>query len=777
MHLPLVRADDFKGETRKRKASFGKGAGEGESAQIALTKEEELDAQARLVLTAGTSLSFVESAAWREYQRVRSGYTQSRRALGDRIEVIEKKEVIGPRNAIIAEWLRQRSFRLGGVTVVVKGKVTAATDGWTDGRRRQLESLTLCGGCVIFPGGLQLEGIKPELRPRALDVSLEQFMLEAVETCDEDDEAKVVGLRWDATAHAKQFAESLGKVEFKPGQFVSPEDLLVVRTDTTNSQPAMVEMLERTGGIGNLEADKKLGAPSMTGAFFGECIPHVADLAVEDLDKVPLFDKVYEAVNALSVFVRASDKVQQVVLKAQEHPPARKHAKLPVSFSKTRFHLRILQGERMLELMPAMDKVFSDASLGNDTKALEFAELYKQVAFYRDENAAIVALFQPQLEFAALLGSTSVYTASVAQVYYVKLSDHAEAFSKTVPGMKIKAVVSAYQCSLLRRHAAVSTINKAIAANVLPPGSEFADKEYLRKWKSSKRFPRQIYRDDMGNAAAFLDPAVRNGSFALWGHSSNDAITFIVRLLKGCVKVDGAADTMAEESDEDKDDADAGAAAAAGAGGLTRHQKAVLTKEYKKAVKAIEESEKESYRIDDSEFAREKAEKLAALREAYTTKGLVITDAVGAGAGAGASAVPTLEFLEKAIQDAVVEEVKIYDQRRAGVNFGDPLENKKDNKLRYQFWPQHASEMPLLNFAAEMLLGGMLSAMENERFHSAAAYVMNKLRRSLTVVSLNRLTLCKRYLTKALDAANELRDTRNALDIIDVVDKAFVEAL
>jgi hypothetical protein len=165
-----------------------------------------------------------------------------------------------------------------------------------------------------------------------------------------------------------------------------------------------------------------------------------------------------------------------------------------------------------------------------------------------------------------------------------------------------------------------------------------------------------------------------------------------------------------------------------------------------------------------------------ALREEYTKKGLVVKDAVGAGAGAGAGAAPTLEFLEKAIQDAVTEEVKIYDARRAGVNFGDPLEKKKDNKLRYQFWPVHASEMPVLNFAAEMLLGGMLTAMENERFHSAAAYVMNKLRRSLTVVSLNRLTLCKRYLTKALDAANELRDARNALDIIDAVDAAFVEA-
>lgn len=763
-HLPLLRADDLTSAARKRRASAP--AATDEKAQIALGEEEELDAQTRLVLTAGLSLSFVDSAAWRHYQRVRQGWTMSRRVLGDRIKVVEQKEVTAPRNAIIEEWLRPRTLCLDGVSVVAKAKVTAATDGWTDGRRRQLESLTLCGGRVVFPGGLQLDGITPELRPCALDVSLTHWTLAPVETCDEDDPLKVIGLKWDAGAHAVQFEESLREIEYAPQQYLSPKNLLVLRTDTTNGQPAMVEKLQRTGGIANLEADKKKGAPPMTGPFYGECVEHVADLAAEDLNKVPLFETVNDGVNDLSVFVRASDKVQQVVLDAQKPLAAGKRAKLPVSFSKSRFHLRILQSGRMSEIMTAMDKVYANGNLGNDAKAEEFNTLYKQVALNREEMAAIVALFQPQLDFATLLGSTSVYTTSLSQVYYVTLTEHADKFSTTVPGMKIKPIIDAYQCSLLKRHAAVSTILKAITAKELPPGSEFANEEFVHKWKQSKRYSRQIYRDDIGNAAAFLDPAVRNGSFAFWGHSTQDAATFIVRLVKGCIVLNDNAGAMAEESDED----DAEAAEP------TRQQKTALTKEFKKAVKAIEESVKASFRIDDAEFEREKAAKLVALREEYTKKGLVMKDAVGAGAGAGVGAAPTLEFLEKAIQDAVTVEVKIYDARRAGVNFGDPLEKKKDNKLRYQFWPLHASEMPVLNFAAEMLLGGMLTAMENERFHSAAAYVMNKLRRSLTVVSLNRLTLCKRYLTKALDAANELRDARNALDIIDAVDVAFVES-
>ena len=47
--------------------------------------------------------------------------------------------------------------------------------------------------------------------------------------------------------------------------------------------------------------------------------------------------------------------------------------------------------------------------------------------------------------------------------------------------------------------------NKAIAAKALPPGSKFLDEEYVRKWKLSKRFPRQIYRDDMGNVVDELE--------------------------------------------------------------------------------------------------------------------------------------------------------------------------------------------------------------------------------------------------------------------------------
>ena len=107
-HLPLLRADDFTSAARKRRASAP--AATDEKAQIALGEEEELDAQARLVLAAGLPLSFVDSGAWRQYQRLRHGWTMSRRVLGDRIKVIEQKEVTAPRDAILEEWLRPRTL-------------------------------------------------------------------------------------------------------------------------------------------------------------------------------------------------------------------------------------------------------------------------------------------------------------------------------------------------------------------------------------------------------------------------------------------------------------------------------------------------------------------------------------------------------------------------------------------------------------------------------------------------------------------------------------------
>jgi hypothetical protein len=94
--------------------------------------------------------------------------------------------------------------------------------------------------------------------------------------------------------------------------------------------------------------------------------------------------------------------------------------------------------------------------------------------------------------------------------------------------------------------------------------------------------------------------------------------------------------------------------------------------------------------------------------------------------------------------------------------FGDAFEEKKE---RYEFWPKYGSRFPALYFCAKIVLGTTLSAMENERFHSAAAYINNKVRSSLTAASISRLSLLKKFLSDALKNANVKMD--DGLAVID----------
>ena len=87
-------------------------------------------------------------------------------------------------------------------------------------------------------------------------------------------------------------------------------------------------------------------------------------------------------------------------------------------------------------------------------------------------------------------------------------------------------------------------------------------------------------------------------------------------------------------------------------------------------------------------------------------------------------------------------------------HFGKDVFDNEFCLQRYKFWSSHAAQLPLLNLCAQMLLGTTLTAMENERFHSAAAFIHSKLRSSLSVDSVERLTLCKMYLQAALNEHN-----------------------
>jgi len=82
--------------------------------------------------------------------------------------------------------------------------------------------------------------------------------------------------------------------------------------------------------------------------------------------------------------------------------------------------------------------------------------------------------------------------------------------------------------------------------------------------------------------------------------------------------------------------------------------------------------------------------------------------------------------------------------------------------------------MPLLNFCAEMLLGGMGSSAENERFHSLRGYIMNKLRSRMKVQTLESFAISKYVILQRLKAeAKETHKENNIHSIQDLVDSAI----
>jgi hypothetical protein len=87
---------------------------------------------------------------------------------------------------------------------------------------------------------------------------------------------------------------------------------------------------------------------------------------------------------------------------------------------------------------------------------------------------------------------------------------------------------------------------------------------------------------------------------------------------------------------------------------------------------------------------------------------------------------------------------------------------------RYTFRPLHEKKLPLVYISSVILLGTTLTAMENERFHSAVSFIHSKLRSSLSVESVERLTLCKIYLADTLkDQEISLANESAVIEAID----------
>ena len=720
----------------------------------AVSRDQQVS-QVKLVVTAGLPLSFVEHPAFRQYNKDHDIPTTLSRRTASRItQELEEKEVFIPRSAILTKVFEPETLTYGSLYMNVRGKISASVDGWTSMSGQMLDSLTITVPHVTDQGFGPFAKA-PQLRPRAVWLGLYHLLPGNLKDYPGDEDV-TPGRYYSADVRAEQFQKWINDVTFGDGKRLSSANLLHINSDSTNVQPAFIELIHpRIGGIARLDTDRY--APPMSGCFYMECNQHISNLCASDLLNDNTFKTVHTAVNNLSVFLRGSDKRIETLFDA-EQALAWETLKKPITYPKTRFNYAILQIQRLLDLIEPMQYMEDYHLFGTDAEtSTTFNSLFAQFKAYSTQAESIVQLCGPQLKHSAAMGAASTYTNSLAQVYFCKLRDHANELLLKPEGIRIQSTITTYVCSLYERLASISAIKRALDKLKLPDGCAYNDPVKYAAFKESKKHHRRVYRDDIVNAAALLDPSVFQ-KYGSYGHNRIEAMTFMVRLIKGCLVQEEHMDIELTDYDESEDDSQ-----------QNTLKKKTLRRAYNKIKKEIEIEINEDFCMEDDEFDLEKKRRLSALRHEYINKGLVLPNDTPAAARAVA---PTV--IESDIHKMVDTQLLAYTELHAELLakepkiFGDPFEEKKD---RYEFWPKYGSRFPALYFCAKILLGTTLSAMENERFHSGAAYINNKLRSSLTAASISRLTLLKKFLSDSFKNANV--NMNDDLAVIDAIDDFF----
>jgi hypothetical protein len=624
----------------------------------AVTKEQQVS-QVKLVVTAGLPLSFVEHPAFRQYNRDHDIQTTLSRRTATRItQELENKDVDIPRRAILTKVFEQETLTHGNVYMNVCGKISASVDGWTSMSGQLLDSLTLTVPHVTDPvmGG---PFAKPsQLRPRAVWLGLHHLLPGNYKEYEADDDIPA-GKYYSADVRAEQFKSWLNDVTYGEGKRLSSANLLHVNSDSTSVQPAFIELIRpRLGGIARLDRDHT--APPTSGCFYMEYNQHISNLCASDLLKDEQFTKVHSAVNNLSVFVRGSDKRIETLFDAEQELGWDTFKK-PITYPKTRFNYAILQIKRLLELIEPLQLMHDNQMFGTDAEtSTAFNSLFSKFKAYVAQAESIVQLCEPQLKHSASMGASSTYTNSLAQVYFCKLRDHAEELSLKPEGIRIASTINTYLCSLYERLASVATIIKARRANKLPEGCAYNDAVKFTTFEASNKHHRKVYRDDIVNAASLVDPSVFQ-KYGAYGHNRAEAMTFMVRLIKGCIVQEHLHIDMSD-SEESEDDT------------AGTQKKRTLKREYNKRRKEIENETKSNWQMDDGEFAFEKKQKLSALRLEYVAKGLILPSEAPAAARTEAPKVSESQI--HTMIDTQLQEYTTLHQSLASKDskiFGDPF--------------------------------------------------------------------------------------------------------
>ena len=249
----------------------------------------------------------------------------------------------------------------------------------------------------------------------------------------------------------------------------------------------------------------------------------------------PAFDALTTLARSAFTFFRASPKRPPVLEEAQRELHARDknlYERLLqfIDVAPTRYVSFVHVLRRLTRLMPAVKYLNLDANLDRLWKQdTEARNLFRGIATQLELNENKFAQLQRAfvtIEFdMPALGNESTYTISLQPTYVARILADMDA-AKAMPGCEIGPLCDIFKKAFFERMAPVAWFTN-YPSDKIPPGA-------VKPAAGSRDFTAKIDRDEIINAAMYLDPITAGAPFRQLGGNVKDAKGFICRVLKVC---------------------------------------------------------------------------------------------------------------------------------------------------------------------------------------------------------------------------------------------------
>jgi hypothetical protein len=631
--------------------------------------------------------------------------------------LVEKKITEG-----LATLQEPRKIMIMGIQYSAVPELLLSMDSWSDSELRKYASLVATGGAerVATLSEDGVEKLVTVLRPYSVHLALKHVEVGVMD--GDGDVAMVFG------------AAEQSQLIYDTYTAAGVKKTWAVAMDTTNTQPKTCEEPPlSTAGL--LEADTSLLEPKYAHATFVYCLSHVLNLVGKDVaDAVPVLSALLASLRALTTWFRASPKrfslldgVQKdAVADAMKLLGAKKLPLKPMRPVNHRFFDNFLVAVRLWVLWPAV-QAFRTLITGDGAGLLEASdvtEFNKHYSAVRKEEVlfgGVVRLFDAIIKVSPVVGSQERYTLSLRIPVLLAILNDVAAVRVDVKYNHDADVLAA--CDALERAAWQRLATMALMATALKPAAVVVPANGTDEWR------RRIAWDDVTNAAMALDPATASQLEKYQG-SWEHALTFITRVVVTAI--------VKRENDA----ADAPAAGGAGGGGkaVAKRPAGCPHESIEAHIAAIKAEPRDPLTTADA-HAKHIATSIRAAKKAWG----LIKAAVQPGKEEDDD-----EDWESAlwgiVHEQAVKEAAVWREKCAQEAFRQKVGGAldiTDNVYRYGTWPSQKSELPVMNFGATVVLGGLAAALVNEEFHSAAGIVNSKLRASLTPKNLEYYALAR----------------------------------